>query len=81
MLLVRLSSKTNTESHKNGNNCIYCLSNYLCELSQMVECSEGIELLQCQNQSLMRRGVHEVKMNEVVDTCRHKSITLKLKTT
>lgn len=43
-------------------------SGYLCELSQVVECSKGIKLLQGQNQSLMRRRVHEVKVNEVIDT-------------
>ncbi len=42
------------------------------ELSQVVECSKGVELLQCQDKSLMRRGVHEVKVNEVVDTCKPK---------
>lgn len=35
----------------------------------MVECSKGVELLQCQHQSLMRRWVHEVKVNEVIDAC------------
>jgi len=40
---------------------------YLGELSQVVERSQGVELLQSQNQSLMRGRVHEVKVNEVID--------------
>lgn len=40
---------------------------YLCELSQVVQGSQSVKLLQSQNQGLMRRGVHEVKVDQVVD--------------
>lgn len=43
---------------------------YLGELSQVVKCSQGVQLLQRQDQSLMRRWVHEVKVNQVVDACK-----------
>lgn len=42
----------------------------------MVECSQGVELLQSQHQSLMRRRVHEVKVNEVIYTCEQKHVSL-----
>ena len=50
------------------------LSLYLGELSQVVERSQGVQLLQRQDQSLMRRRVHEVKVNEVIDACKQKVI-------
>lgn len=40
---------------------------YLCELSQVVQGSQSVKLLQSQNQGLMRRRVHEVKVDQVVD--------------
>lgn len=42
---------------------------YLCELPQVVESSQGVELLQRQHQRLVGRRVHEVEVNEVVDAC------------
>ena len=33
----------------------------------MVECPQGVELLQCQDERLRRRGVHEIEVDEVVD--------------
>lgn len=44
------------------------MSLYLGELSQVVEGSQGIELLQRQDQGLVRGRVHEVKVDEVIDT-------------
>lgn len=43
---------------------------YLGELPQVVECSQSVQLLQRQDQSLMRRWVHEVKVNQVIDACK-----------
>lgn len=50
------------------------LSLYLGQLSEVVERSQGVELLQRQHQSLVRRWVHEVKVNEVIDACKQKGI-------
>ena len=33
----------------------------------MVECSQGIELLQGKDQRLMGRWIHEVKVDQIVD--------------
>lgn len=43
------------------------LSFYLGELPEVVERSKCIQLLKGQDQSLMRRWAHVVKMNEVID--------------
>ena len=41
---------------------------YLGELSKMVEGPQGVELLQGQNKGLMRRWVHEVKVDQVINS-------------
>lgn len=48
---------------------------YLGELSQVVQCSQGVELLQRQDQSLVRGWVHEVEVNEVVDSYKQNVLT------
>lgn len=40
---------------------------YQCELSHVVECPQGIELLQGQDERLCWGAVHEVKVDEVID--------------
>lgn len=42
---------------------------YLGELAEVVQSTQGVELLQRQHQSLMRRRVHEVEVNQVIYTC------------
>lgn len=44
-----------------------CEPAYLGELPQVVERPQGVELLQGQNQRLMRGRVHEVKVDEVIN--------------
>ena len=34
----------------------------------MVQSSQGVQLLESNNKGLSRRGVHKIKMNQIVDT-------------
>lgn len=46
---------------------IFTVTN-LCKFPVMVQSSQGVQLLESNNKGLSRRGVHKIKMNQIVDT-------------
>ena len=42
-------------------------ASHLGEFTHVVEGAEGVQLLQRQHQRLVRRRIHEIKVNQVVD--------------
>ena len=50
-----------------SNMLLYHQHIYLSQFPQVIECSQGIQLLQGYNQSLGWRWVHKVEMYKVID--------------